>query len=243
MRLSMTAVPLVAAAVLLASPGLALAAPAGHAATAVTARSSRSEPVLSSGSSGSAVRDLQRRLSALHYYTGGIDGSFGSGTLEAVWAFQEVQGISATGTVASATRRALAHPRTPKALVPRGGASRVEVNLSRHYLVVYRDSRIVLISHVSTGGGYYFCSDGSCSYAVTPTGNFRTRAYMPGWVRVPLGAMYNPVFFIGTEFAIHGETYVPLAPVSHGCVRIPMDVAQIFHRLVRTPGTPVYIRW
>jgi lipoprotein-anchoring transpeptidase ErfK/SrfK len=258
MRLSMTAVPLVAAAVLLASPGLALAAPAAsaastastasatHQAAAVSGRAheqDRSEPVLSSGSSGRAVRDLQRRLSALHYYTGGIDNSFGAGTLEAVWAFQEVQGISPTGTVGSVTWRALAHPRTPRALVPRGGSSRVEVNLGSHYLVVYRDGRIVLISHVSTGGGYYFCSTGGCSYAITPTGNFRTRVYMPGWVRVPLGAMYNPVFFIGTEFAIHGETYVPLAPVSHGCVRIPMDVAQIFHRLVRTPGTPVYIRW
>jgi lipoprotein-anchoring transpeptidase ErfK/SrfK len=237
MRLSMTAVPLVAAAVLLASPGLALASQAHGAAPA------RPAPSLSSGSYGRSVRQLQHRLAALHYYPGRINGVFGPGTLEAVWAFQEVQGIPAAGTVGPATRRALAHPRKPHALVPRGGASRVEVDLHRHVMYVYRHNRLLLISHVSTGGGYYYCSDGSCSYAVTPTGNFRTRVYMPGWVRVPLGAMYNPVFFIGTDFAIHGDSYVPLAPVSHGCVRIPMDVAQIFHRLVRTPGTPVYIRW
>jgi lipoprotein-anchoring transpeptidase ErfK/SrfK len=60
--------------------------------------------------------------------------------------------------------------------------------------------------------------------------------------------MYNPVFFIGTVFAIHGEpTYgptgggVPVNPVSHGCVRIPYDIAQFFHNLVTTPGTPVYV--
>jgi lipoprotein-anchoring transpeptidase ErfK/SrfK len=54
--------------------------------------------------------------------------------------------------------------------------------------------------------------------------------------------MYNPVFFIGTAFAIHGDVPVPLQPVSHGCVRIPMDIAAFFHNLVEVPGTPVYIR-
>ena len=77
---------------------------------------------------------------------------------------------------------------------------------------------------------------GGCGYAVTPTGNFRTVVFMRGWVHVPLGEMYNPVFFIGTAFAIHGDTDVPLAPVSHGCVRIPMDIAAFFHKLVKDPG-------
>ena len=65
---------------------------------------------------------------------------------------------------------------------------------------------------------------------------------MPGRVRVPLGEMYNPVFFIGTLYAIHGDTDVPRHPASHGCVRIPMHIAAFFHSLVPTPGTPVYIR-
>ena len=53
--------------------------------------------------------------------------------------------------------------------------------------------------------------------------------------------MYNPVFFIGTAYAIHGDTEVPLAPVSHGCIRIPMDVAAFFHTMVTTPGTQVHV--
>jgi hypothetical protein len=53
---------------------------------------------------------------------------------------------------------------------------------------------------------------------------------MPGWVTIPLGEMYNPVFFIGTEYAIHGATDVPLRPASRGCVRIPMNTAGFFHR-------------
>ena len=64
---------------------------------------------------------------------------------------------------------------------------------------------------------------------------------MPGWVTVPLGQMYNPVFFIGTAYAIDGDTDVPLQPVSHGCVRIPMDIAAFFHTLVKAPGTPAYV--
>ena len=103
--------------------------------------------------------------------------------------------------------------------------------------------KVALISHVSTGGGYYYCSPGGgCGYAVTPTGNFKTTVFMPGWITVPLGTMYNSVFFIRTSYAIHGAISVPLAPASHGCVRMPMDIAQFFHKLVPTPGTPVYIR-
>jgi peptidoglycan hydrolase-like protein with peptidoglycan-binding domain len=137
--------------------------------------------------SGPAVTQLQQRLAALKYCPGPVDGQFGTDTLKAVWAFQEVQGLPAQDAVSPAMERALA-------------------------------------------------------YAITPTGNFTTTTFMPGWVTVPLGQMYNPVFFIDTAYAIHGDTCVPLQPVSHGCVRIPMDIAALFHTLVPAPGTPVYIR-
>jgi lipoprotein-anchoring transpeptidase ErfK/SrfK len=193
------------------------------------------------GMRGSDVKALQQRLAALRYYPGRIDGVFGTSTLEAVWAFQEVQGLSVDGVAGPRTGHALVSPRTYQARDPRGGALRVEVNLTKRVLALYRDNKIALISHVSAGGGYYYCSPNGCRHAITPAGRFRTTAYMPGWVTVPLGKMYNPVFFIGTAFAIHGDTYVPVNPVSHGCVRIPMDIAALFHTMVRTPGTPVYI--
>jgi len=118
---------------------------------------------------------------------------------------------------------------------------RIEVNLTQRVLILYVNRSIALVSHVSSGGGYRYCTSGGCSYAITPTGNFRTTVYMPGWVKVPLGEMYNPVFFISTVFAIHGDTYVPVNPVSHGCIRIPMDIAAFFHTKVRTPGTQVFV--
>ncbi|HVB42494.1 MAG TPA: L,D-transpeptidase family protein [Streptosporangiaceae bacterium] len=192
---------------------------------------------------GTDVRDVQARLADLHYYPGVIDGRFGQNTLEAVWAFQAVQGIPVTGNVGSATRRVLADPRNPAQLVPGGGGQRVEIDLSLQVLVLYLAGQVALVSHISSGGGYYYCSPaGGCGTAVTPTGDFRTTVFMPGWVTVPLGEMYNPVFFIGTAYAIHGSESVPLGPVSHGCVRIPMDIAEFFHHLLPTPGTPVYIR-
>jgi Putative peptidoglycan binding domain/L,D-transpeptidase catalytic domain len=234
-------VPVIAGAVAAAAPA-ASAASAARAAPADRAAPAAAIQALQPGMSGAEVKALQRRLAALKYYPGSIDGKFGPNTLEAVWAFEEVQGLPAHDYVTKAMRWALAHPRAPKALVPHGGANRIEISLSREVLVLYHNNKVELISHVSTGGGYYFCSEGGCAYAVTPTGNFETIVFMPGWVTVPLGEMYNPVFFIGTAFAIHGDTDVPLAPVSHGCVRIPMDIAAFFHTLVHVPGEPVYIR-
>jgi peptidoglycan hydrolase-like protein with peptidoglycan-binding domain len=229
---------------LLLVPVLAFAVPTAALASssappAIAARTS----VLQLGMKGPAIKTLQRRLAALKYYPGSIDGQFGTNTLEAVWAFQEVQGLPGHDYVSSAMERALANPRAPKVLDRGAGANRIEVNLAIEVLVLYRANKVQLISHVSSGGGYYFCSPGGgCGYAITPTGNYKTIVFMPGWVTVPLGEMYNPTFFIGTAYAIHGDTDVPLAPVSHGCVRIPMDIAAFFHKLVRIPGEPVIIR-
>ena len=233
----------------LAVPVLALAAPTG-ASAAPAVHAARTQPsaatgqVLREGMHGLSTREVQRKLAALDYYPGPINGQFGIDTLEAMWAFQKVQGLPGEDFVSSAMNQALNNPRAPQVLDAAAGPNRIEVNLSTEVLVLYRNNQIELISHVSTGGHYYFCSPGGggCGYAITPTGNFSTGVYLPGWVVVPLGEMYNPVFFIGTAYAIHGDTYVPLAPVSHGCIRIPMDIAAFFHTLVRVPGEPVIVR-
>lgn len=220
----------------------ALAASAAPAARTAPAAPAAAGQALQLGMRSSAVRTLQRRLAALKYYPGAIDGHFSTNTLEAVWAFQESQGLPGEDYVSAAMQRALAHPRAPRVLDRAAGPNRIEVNLHTEVLVLYRNNKIQLISHVSSGGGYYFCSPGGgCGYAVTPTGHFHTLSFYPGWLSVPLGYMYNSVFFIGTAFAIHGETDVPLEPVSHGCVRIPMDIAAFFHKLVKVPGEPVIV--
>ena len=237
---------LLAPVLALAVPAVAMAAPSVPAERTAPATA---QTTVQFGQHGLSVRQLQRRLAALKYYPGPVNGLFGIDTQEAVWAFQETQGLPGADYVSSKMEQALAHPRAPKVLDRAAGGNRVEVNIRDEVLVLYHNNAIELISHVSTGGHYYYdCGPYGCAFASTPTGNYRTVVFLPGWVTVPLGEMYNPVFFIGTSYAIHGEpTYgsggggVPLNPVSHGCVRIPFDIAGFFHTLVKTPGTRVYI--
>ncbi len=198
---------------------------------------------LAVGMSGADVKALQQRLSAVKYYPGTIDGKFGGDTLAALWAFQAINGIHVSGVVDAATKRALVNPKAYKSPSYAGKrATRIEISQALEVLVLFQNNKIMLISHVSSGGGYFYnCGGGGCSQAVTPNGTYNTTVYMPGWVKVPLGEMYNPVFFISTVFAIHGDTYVPRGPASHGCVRIPMDVAAFFHKMVKAPGTQVHV--
>jgi Putative peptidoglycan binding domain/L,D-transpeptidase catalytic domain len=247
---------LAALAVWLPGPAGAIGAaapwPAGGGGPARAAAGARlpAGSILHPGLRGPAVLALQRRLARLHYYPGPLNGRFGTDTLEAVWAFKEVQGLqTATGRddVGPAMQRALASPRLPRVLVPRGGELRIEVSLAREVLVLYRHDRVALISHVSAGGGYYYpCpGGGTCGPAITPDGNYRAHWFASGWLHVPLGLMYNPIFFIGASFAIHGDSSIPLRPASHGCVRIPVDIASFLHnriRIGRPGGTPIYIR-
>ena len=212
------------------------AAPGQPAAGGYTPASRTLKP----GMHGADVKRLQQRLEQLGYYPGSTDGHYGMDTVEAVWAFQEVQNLHATGEITWPVEKKLVYPSAPKALVPRGGSTRVEISLGRHVLYVYHSNRIILISHISSGGGYTYCDDG-CARAITPTGNFHTTWRVKGWHTSPLGQMYNPVFFY-RGYAVHGDTYVPLNPVSHGCVRVPMDVAKIYPGLVPRKGIPVYVR-
>ena len=52
---------------------------------------------LSKGSRGAEVRALQERLKELGYYTIGVDGDYGNGTVRAVASFQFRHGLKATG--------------------------------------------------------------------------------------------------------------------------------------------------
>ena len=63
--------------------------------------------VLKQGATGGEVKELQRRLKQWGYYSGSVDGVYGSKTVEAVKYFQRKNGLKADGIAGRATFAAL----------------------------------------------------------------------------------------------------------------------------------------
>ena len=63
--------------------------------------------VLKQGSTGSSVRTLQTKLKVWVYYTGSVDGIYGSQTVKAVKYFQSKNGLAVDGIVGAKTAAAL----------------------------------------------------------------------------------------------------------------------------------------
>ena len=59
------------------------------------------------GFNGQEVRNIQKRLKELGYYTGSVDGDFGTATDKAVKAFQKANGLTADGKIGPKTMEAL----------------------------------------------------------------------------------------------------------------------------------------
>ena len=208
---------------------------------ATTTTSTTAKPVpagLGPGASGPEVQALQQRLHDLGYDTG-VDGKWGGQTTFAVMAFQKVEGLGRTGRADDATRAKLQTASKPAPMMPTGGANRVEVDLQRQVLFLFKDGNLARILPVSTGNNKRYCVDGDCATAVTPGGSFKVGRKISGLRVSRLGKLYNPLYFNG-GIAIHGAPSVPAYPASHGCVRIPMYASASFHAQVPT-GTPVYV--
>ena len=62
---------------------------------------------LRKGYTGDDVKSVQSRLQELGYYTGSVDGDYGSGTTAAVTAFQQSSGLKADGIAGKATLNAI----------------------------------------------------------------------------------------------------------------------------------------
>jgi lipoprotein-anchoring transpeptidase ErfK/SrfK len=177
-------------------------------------------PVLRLGSRGTAVRVVQTRLAALHYWIGGVTGVFGDSTQQAVYALQKAAGLRRDGIVGTATRHALVRGVTA---TPRRASGRlVEIDLRRNLLMFVRDSRLVAVLNTSTGGGYSYSEGGMSGVAVTPRGNYHVLRQVNGMDVSPLGELWRPKYFNG-GYAVHGSWSVPPVPVSHGCVRLSIE--------------------
>ena len=194
---------------------------------------------LSWGSNGPVLAAYQRRLKKLHFDPGNVDGVYGQDTEYAVVTVQKLLGLQTDGRIGPLVKLGLEHFKFTQAK-PKSEANRVEINLDSQVLTVYRNWQPILITTTSTGSGEHFCggSDG-CQYAITPTGHYHFYYLHKGWDTGKLGKMWNPYYFNG-GIAVHGLASVPPYPASHGCARIPMDIATYFPLLV-TKGESVWV--
>lgn len=164
------------------------------------------QPRLALGSHGPSVRELESRLRALHYAVRTVDGVYAYDTVEAMLAFQKLEGLPWTGRVDERVWHRLAEARVPRA---RYAGDHIEVDKSRQVLLVVRSGRVTTVVHVSTG-----------ATGNTPVGRWRVYRKVAGWSWV----LWYPMYFL-RGFAIHGYPSVPAYPASHGCVRVPMWIA------------------
>lgn len=194
---------------------------------------------LGTGARGAEVAALELRLEALHYDVGTVDDLYDQNTAYGVMAFQKVTGMGRTGRATDDVIAALATATAPPALVPTGGENRVEIDIPRQVLFLYKANTLQKILTISSGNNKRFCSEGYCRRAVTPGGSYGFYRQGRGWETGPLGSLYNPIYFNG-GIAVHGSKSVPAQPASHGCVRIPMSAAEWFPDQVHI-GMPVHV--
>lgn len=221
---------------------------------------------LKRGSSGDEVRALQLRLKELAFEPGPTDGQFGQLTQQAVWAFEKlVLGVprdQATGVVTPEMWAFMNQPIEiqPRRAFARGEATRnhTEVYLPEQVVVFFVDDKAALISHASSGDGQIWrevvtidpgerrnengtepIQIGLIGESFTPGGVYTYDRMRQGRRQAALGGMYDPAYF-NFGIAIHGANNVPLHPDSHGCIRVPRYIGEIFQQYIAI-GDQVFV--
>ena len=183
---------------------------------------------LSIGSTGPDVAGLRNRLAELHVHVPAPSATFGSELYDGVVAFQKARGLERTGSADEATWRALSQDVVPAPRY-RGQGMHIEVSKSRQILMVVRNGETVWYLPVSSGAG-----------GITPVGNYRIL-----WKALATTTWLGPAILyrtmtFHTHYAIHGFPSVPTYPASHGCVRVPIWLADWLYQ--QSPvGERVYV--
>ena len=196
--------------------------------------------VLEVQDSGPAVADLQRRLEVLGYWVGPIDGMYGQLTEQAVYAFEKYEGLPIDGVADGSTRLAIARARPPRAQSTSGRV--IEVDKTRQLLFFVVDGTTRWVFNTSTGTDEPYTFEGEKYIADTPGGRWEMYREVDG-VRVSnLGRLIRPKYFHADGIAIHGYSFVPPYPASHGCVRVTLPAIDFIWANDLAPmGAPVWV--
>lgn len=222
---------------------------------------------LGKGNYGDDVKAVQQRLTDLGFAPGPVDGAFGSGTQQAVWAFEKLilktPRAQATGRVTNEMWQLMQDRLEIRPRRPEPGRTHMEIYLPEQVAIVFKNDAPILITHISSGKlnpdgtpevwcqmlKYDTDSKGNkvdppierdeCGNSYTPGGVFKFYRRYDGKRISALGGMNNPVYF-NYGIAVHGADNVPLEPASHGCIRINQTIAAYFPSLVAN-GDRVYV--
>jgi len=177
-------------------------------------------PTLQKGDTGPAVADLQQQLQQLGYWLDDPSGVFGVTTVQAMYAFQGVEGLPRSGAFDGISRLRLKSAVRPTARSATGDL--VEVDKTRQVLFVVRGGRVTQVIHTSTGTERNYVFQGQTYLAHTNEGTFHVWSQVDGVQNGRLGTLDRPKYFTLDGEAVHGEPpgQVPNYPASHGCVRI-----------------------
>ena len=112
------------------------------------------------------------------------------------------------------------------------------MDLADDVLMLVTGGRLLWTLNTSTGGGYVYTGT---AVADTPVGMFTIFREVDGLVTDNLGQLWRPKYF-DAGFAIHGDSYVPPDPVSHGCVRVSNEAIDwIWANKMALLGTVVWV--
>jgi hypothetical protein len=113
------------------------------------------------GSYGDDVKQVQQRLTDLGFAPGPIDGQFGGGTQQAVWAYKKLVGgltyqqLAASDNASAVDNELWQQMQDPIVIQPRrpmgAGRRHVEIYLPLQVMVVFSDDKPALVTHIASG--------------------------------------------------------------------------------------------
>ncbi len=113
------------------------------------------------GSYGDDVKKVQQRLTDLGFAPGPVDGQFGGGTQQAVWAYKKLVGgltfqqLAASDNASAVDNALWQQMQDPIVIQPRrpmgAGRRHVEIYLPLQVMVVFSDDKPTLVAHIASG--------------------------------------------------------------------------------------------
>jgi len=219
------------------------------------------EKELKSGSSGTAVKQLQQRMTDLGYYSGPVSGNYAKKTVRAVKAIQTQNGLKDTGRVDESTWNVIfndthivmpdATPRPTPTPTPVPFA--ITVDVTNQATIVYgRDENgeyTVPVRRMicSTGTkanpsdvGDWVLNGRHAKWCIFPAwGN----SYARYWTRINASIAFHSVIYTAVSLdAMKTSSYKALGNrASHGCIRLTVEDAKWVYENIGA-GTVVSIR-